>query len=516
MSSGLKSQLPPWWKEAALGVGVVATLAIASKYAKAKEDSKAAPAAAPAAVSARKPAAADAAKNDEIIDIKAMQALAVDKYVKDVGASLKATVSKEVANSIGEVSKFLAFKPEFKTKFQARPDVGEGVLLKVTDWKLLTPESYDRTCFHFEVDIKGTNIEHLCNGAHGKALSVYATNDTEKVALFIKEMGLNPQQIVSAEDIAPPDEDGTVVLTTVEKLFTQYLDIFGKPTREFLKKLFPFAQDIQEKVAIAELTLDRKMEEFQDRQLRSLTFADYITEFKSLKIPADKYTELIPTVKQRVYSICSSSDLHPGKCQLLVVREDWQAKGGDTKFGLCSSFLTFIKAGKWCVGHSTHSVMQIPEDKMAPVFMAGLGTGLAPFRAFVEQRKFDKNHGHKVGPMTLFFGGRYSRAEYYYRDEFEAYEKEGLVKCCNAWSRDTAKKIYVQHKILEEADSIWQHLGAKGSKGYFFLCGSKQPEKDVFAALLEIFRTKGNMSDAEARKLMDQLQADGRYVTEVY
>merc|ERR1712151_1121498 len=189
--------------------------------------------------------------------------------------------------------------------------------------------------------------------------SVYSTNDAEKVQEFMKAMKLNPKQIVSAEDVVPPEEEGTVVLTTVEKMFTQYLDIFGKPTREFLKKLFPFAVDIEEKVKIAELTLDRKTEDFQDRQARAWTFADYLTHYKTLRIPAEKYFELIPTIKQRVYSICSSSDLHPGKCQLLVVREDWQAKGGVTKFGQCSSFLTFIRPNQYCVGHSTHSVMQI-------------------------------------------------------------------------------------------------------------------------------------------------------------
>jgi len=246
-------------------------------------------------------------------------------------------------------------------------------------------------------------------------------------------------------------------------------------------------------------------------------FADYLTEFKSLRIPADKYTELIPTIKQRVYSICSSSDFHPGKCQLLVVREDWEAKGGDTKFGLCSSFLTFLRPGAFCLGHSTHSVMQIPDDKMVHVFMAGLGTGLAPFRAYVEQRKFQKNQGHRVGPMTLFFGGRHAKQEYYYRDEFEAYEKEGLVKCCNAWSRDIpGKKVYVQHKIKEEEDAIWEQLGKPGSTGYFFLCGSKQPEKDVYRTLLGIMQSKGNMSETQAQKKMEALQAEGRYVTEVY
>merc|ERR1719352_1534313 len=82
-----------------------------------------------------------------------------------------------------------------------------------------------------------------------------------------------------------------------------------------------------------------------------MTFADYLLEFKSLRIPNEKFAELVPTIKQRVYSICSSSDYRPGKCQLLVVREDWQAKGGSTKFGLCSSFLTFVRPGQYLVGH---------------------------------------------------------------------------------------------------------------------------------------------------------------------
>merc|ERR1712048_1508864 len=415
--------------------------------------------------------------------------------------------------------------------------VAEGELVRVTDWYRLTPRDYDRTCFHFEVDITGTSMEHTVNGSQGKALSVYATNDPDMVSKFLVEMGLNPHDIVSVEEIAPPEEENTAVLTSMEKLFMHYLDVFGKPTREFLKKLFPYAIDVQEKVAIAELTLERKMEEFQDRQARAYTFADYLTEFPSLKIPSDKYIDLIPTIKQRVYSICSSSDYRPGKCQLLVVREDWQAKGEGTKwpawpkksdpksthvdpvgtaYGMCSSFLSFARPGQYVVAHSTHSVMQMPEDPKVHIFMAGLGTGLAPFRAYIEQRKWQKSNGKKIGPMTLFFGGRYSKQEYYYKDEFEAFEKEGLVKCCNAWSRDQKTKVYVQHKITEESDSIWSQLGAEGSKGYFFLCGSKQPEKDVFAAIVKIFQNKGGMTEKQALQKMESLQACGRYVTEVY
>jgi len=438
----------------------------------------------------------------------------VSEHVSVVSKSAK-KISDDQFHAAEDLSKYLAFKNEYQTQFVARPDVGEAELVKVTDWKLLTPEDYDRTCFHIEIDVAGTNMEHLVNGSQGKALSVYATNDTEKVHDFLKKMGLNPNQTVSIDEISPPEQEGCTALVTVERLFTQYLDVFGKPSREFLKNLFPFAKDIQEKVKIAEFTLERCTQEFFDRQALAYTFADYILEFPSLEIPVEKYMTIIPTQKQRVYSICSSTAYRPGKCQLLVVREDWQAKDGSTKFGLCSSFLTFLRSG-YVICHSTRSSMQMPEDKSVHVFMAGLGTGLAPFRAYVEERKHDKDNGHKVGGMTLFFGGRYSKAEYYYRDEFEAFEKEGIVRCCNAWSRDTAKKVYVQHKIMEEKESIWEHLGREGSNGHFYLCGSKQPEKDVYKALTQIFMEKGNMSEEKAIEKLNELHHAMRYVTEVY
>jgi len=254
--------LPFLTKRAAISVGAGVSLALTVIYLQ-KKSAKEAGAVPIANGSVGRSAAVHAAP--ETIDVQESQAVAVEKYIKDVGATMKATASEAELSNVGDLAKYLAFQPEYNTKFLARPDVGEGVLLKVTDWRLLTPEDYDRTCFHVECDIKGTSIENLCNGADGKALSVYATNDSKKVAEFMTAMGINPLAVVSVEELAPQNEDGMVVLTTMEKLFTQYLDIFGKPTREFLKKLFPYAKDIQEKVQIAELTLDRKMTEFQDR-----------------------------------------------------------------------------------------------------------------------------------------------------------------------------------------------------------------------------------------------------------
>lgn len=499
------TQLTPWWPKAAAATGAAAMTFVVFRHLRRLDT----------LLVVQDPAREEENVDEVGVNDEARQ-LTIQKYVSEVGSKLGANTPADAVMRAGDIAKFLAFGESFRTLLTVRPDVGQGELLKVTDWYRLTPENYDRTTFHVEVDVAGTGIEELVNGANGKALSVYATNDFDAVSKFLKVMGLDPFQVIACDEIAPQEQDGLVVLTTVQKLFVQFLDIFGKPTKEFLKKLTPYAHDILEKIQIAELTLDRKQDEFLDRQARSFTYADYLMEFKSLNIPVEKYLDIVPTIKQRVYSICSSSDYRPGKCQLLVVREDWGAKGGETKYGFCSSFLTFLRPGERLLGNSTHSVMKIPENKTAHVFMAGLGTGLAPFRAFVEQRKCWKDQGHEIGKMTLFFGGRYSNTEYYYKKELEAFEREGIVTCCNAWSRDGPQKVYVQHKIKEQENLIWEHLGKKRSQGYFFLCGSKQPEKDVYRTLLEIFQTKGNMTAESASHKMEELQSKGRYVTEVY
>merc|ERR1719409_878296 len=434
----------------------------------------------------------------------------VDRYMDE----LKAKSANGATDANDEVLKYMAFKDTYNTKFVARLDVNQGELIRVTEYLRLTPEDYDRHCFHVELDVAGTSMDgEALNGSQGKALSVYSQNDAMRVRAFLSAVRLDGQAIIKLDDLSTI---GLTGLTTVEKLFINYLDIFGQPSREFLKQLLPFAKDIYEKTAIAELTLDRNLKQFQDNTDKALTFADYITMYPSLSIPAEKYLEVIPTIKQRVYSICSSTRFRPGKCQLLVVVNDWQASDGQTKFGLCSDFLSKTRGDQFVLCHPTHSVMQMPSDHSVHVIMVGLGTGLAPFRAFIEERKFAKSKGKKVGKMTLFFGGRYSKNEYYYRDEMDAYEAEGLLQCFHAWSRDTDKKVYVQHKIQERSADIWEELGADKSKGHFYLCGPKQPEKDVNNALLSIFQTVGGLTAEQAQSRMDALKESQRYVTEVY
>ena len=165
------------------------------------------------------------------------------------------------------------------------------------------------------------------------------------------------------------------------------------------------------------------------------------------------------------------------------------------------------------------SEMRLPADAAAPVVMAGLGTGMAPFRAFVEERAALRTAGAAVGPMVLYFGARRRAEEYLYGDELDAYHAAGVLAPGGlrlAFSRDGAAKVYIQHLMRADARMLWDMLGAAGAGGAFYLCGPTWPEGDVEDAIAAAFCEHGGMDDAVARARIQQLKAEKKYVLEVY
>jgi sulfite reductase (NADPH) flavoprotein alpha-component len=154
---------------------------------------------------------------------------------------------------------------------------------------------------------------------------------------------------------------------------------------------------------------------------------------------------------------------------------------------------------------------RVPENPDAPVIMVGPGTGIAPFRAFLQERKAT---GSK-GPNWVFFGDQKSATDYLYQDEFEAAHASGvLTKLTTAFSRDQAEKIYVQHRMLEHGAELYDWL-QKG--GYFYVCGdAKNMAKDVDAALHTIAERHGNMTAEQAKEYVDALKKEKRYRKDVY
>ena len=147
--------------------------------------------------------------------------------------------------------------------------------------------------------------------------------------------------------------------------------------------------------------------------------------------------------------------------------------------------------------------------------MAGLGTGMAPFRAFLQEREWQRAQGVEVGPMVLYFGARHRSEEYLYGDYLDAMHADGLLTTLGlAFSRDQKEKVYIQHKIEGDRADISRYLVEE--KGHFYLCGPTWPVPDVKNAILGGVRAETGMTEDDSEDWLEQLKEEGRYILEVY
>jgi sulfite reductase (NADPH) flavoprotein alpha-component len=243
-------------------------------------------------------------------------------------------------------------------------------------------------------------------------------------------------------------------------------------------------------------------------------YIDIMREF-DVKYTPEEFLELADRLKPRLYSIASSHDAHPGFVELTVgiVRFEYN---GRARGGLCTQFMADeIDTSGAPIGvfMSPTKSFILPEDKDTDIIMVGPGTGIAPFRAFMEQRVFDGGSGKN----WLFFGDQSAKTEFYYKDEIESWLDEGhLYRFTTAWSRDQEEKIYVQHRLKEHGAEIWEWF-ERGA--YFYICGDKQyMAKDVHRALIQIAIDHGGMSEDDATHFIEKtmMREEKRYLRDVY
>ncbi|KAJ2721090.1 sulfite reductase [NADPH] flavoprotein component [Coemansia sp. Benny D115] len=407
-----------------------------------------------------------------------------------------------VATSL-DVAKRLVFPEAYGTELVARP--GERTFdVRVATKYRMTPTSYDRNIFHIEFDTRGTDLKYEI----GDALGVFGCNDSKQVLEFCALYGLDPHQLVTAA------RDGEQAHTrSVFSWLTNALDLFGRPSKNFYASLAELAADPEEAEKLRWLTTSEGAIEFKDRVADTITYADLLLEFASARPEFVRLVDLIAPIKPRHYSIASSAKMHPGSVHLCVVAVDWKDSKGRTRTGQCTRFLNALNAGDLVVVTVKPSVMKLPPLDSQPVIMAGLGTGMAPFRAFIEERAVRKMQGAEVGPMTLYFGSRHRAMEYLYGEELEAYHADGLLTNLRlAFSRDQKEKIYIQHRMRQDADILASQMLKE--EGSFYLCGPTWPTGDVKDAMVNAFTTLGGVKSSEANKVIEELKESERYILE--
>ncbi|TMW65248.1 hypothetical protein Poli38472_009415 [Pythium oligandrum] len=420
----------------------------------------------------------------------------------------RAAVSKETATAWK-----LMFPEAFGTRHGVRDHVTD--IVRVTKWERLTPEDYERNVFHIEMDITNTAIKYDI----GEALAVFAHNDEKDVLDFLRSYNVDPEALVTLPvavkakkgSVAGAPQDETL---TYFQLFSQVLDVFGRPSKKFYQALAANATSDKEKEVLAHLLDDEGKDEYKHRVDETLTFADLLLEFPSARPTMEQLLSLIPRIKPRHYSIASSMKMNPTSVHLLIVVHDWTTPGGRYRVGQATRFLSAIQPGQLLSVSVCSSVMKLPVNHADPIIMAGLGTGMAPFRAFIQERALLKSKGVAVGPIALYFGSRHKAKEFLYGDELEQYEREGLLtylRC--AFSRDQAHKVYIQDLIAEDKELLADLLLRKN--GHFYLCGPTWPVADVREALVTSFIAEG-MDRKQANAYIERMREEGRYVLEVY
>ncbi|KAK2736893.1 hypothetical protein FQN57_000496 [Myotisia sp. PD_48] len=413
-----------------------------------------------------------------------------------------------------DAAKGLAFKEAYGTQAALRPDLAtKTYTVTVQENRRLTPTTYDRNIFHIEFDLGDSGLKYDI----GEALGIHAENDADDVNDFIKFYDLNPDDIVEV----PSREDNAVMeRRTVYQALVHNVDIFGKPPKKFYESLSEFATDENEKNLLLKLGSAQGAEEFKRRsEVDMLSFADLFHEFPSAHPNAHDLMKIVNPMKRREYSIASCQKVTPTAVALMIVVVDWVDTKGRQRFGQASYYLTKLRPGATVTVSVKPSVMKLPPNSTQPIIMAGLGTGLAPFRAFVQHRALEKAQGKEIGSVLLYMGSRHQREEYCYGEEWEAYQAAGVITLLGrAFSRDQPHKIYIQDRMRETLPEITQaYLQENGA---FYLCGPTWPVPDVTAVLEEAITVHAKASNpskkVESRKEIEKLKEELRYVLEVY
>jgi cytochrome P450/NADPH-cytochrome P450 reductase len=234
-------------------------------------------------------------------------------------------------------------------------------------------------------------------------------------------------------------------------------------------------------------------------------------------LPFHAYLEMLSLLAPRYYSISSSPSGEPSRCSVTVAVVEGAASSGRGIYkGICSNYLAGRRASETlhATVRETKAGFRLPDDPIVPIIMIGPGTGLAPFRGFLQERAARKAQGKSLGPAMLFFGCRHPDQDFLYADELKAFASDGITELHTAFSRGEGPKTYVQDLLAAQKQGVW-NLIENGA--IIYVCGDGgKMEPDVKAALVAIYRErKGADADAGLRWIED-MGTQNRYVLDVW
>jgi sulfite reductase (NADPH) flavoprotein alpha-component len=363
----------------------------------------------------------------------------------------------------------------------------DTLTLQLVGRQLLSKSGGAKEAFHLTFEqVSGEPFGYRC----GDSVALWPENDRADVASILAHWGIEREQKVNA--------------IAVEELLRRQYCIAHLTER--------FWEAVRGQLGDRERTIFDRYRDEDAFQTASL--GDVIDLFPSLKFTAAELLSLLKKMKPRLYSIASATALRADRMDLAIVVVRYENFRKRDRHGVASHYLCHrLPLREPVRAFIAHAKFGLPVDTAKDIIMVGPGTGIAPFRAFLQERAVLRAEGAAVGRNWLFFGEQYEASNFYYRDEWEHWQVSGdLARLDLAFSRDQDYKIYVQDRLRERGEELWNwlHGGA-----YFYVCGeAAHMAKDVEGALLEIIHRHGGIDTPE--NFLQQLKGENRYQRDVY
>jgi len=394
----------------------------------------------------------------------------------------------------------------------------EGVPVKIVKHQELRQKTLENgglgSTVHVEFDLEGTGLSYQT----ADNLTVCPANDATQVRDTARLLSLDLTQWFVLETNDADTKPLFPTPCTIETALTYFTDLNGAPTRSLLEKLAPLTTMHHDRLLF--LSSKSGKDEFaSDILSRRLSIYELFEMFPSFRITQDNlgaFFQIMPRLKGRDYTIASSSNLQPNRIALTVgvVQESRQ---GRVLNGVCSSFIKHQDIGSTdSLVFVKESTFKLPNDPKVPIILIGPGTGIAPMRAFIQERKYQKKIlKQKTGDTILFFGCRCDDEDYIYKEELkEALKKGVLTKLHVAFSRQQAEKVYVQHVMLKQKAQLWKYIHKQGA--HVYVCGATSMGKDVSLALQSIVQEYSGVDAEAAKEYLKEMQEQNRYIQELW
>jgi len=408
------------------------------------------------------------------------------EWMNHVLASLSEASAPQVTASVGGA----AIERTTETEY-SRTNPFQAVVLENLN---LNGRGSDRETRHLELSLEGSDLQY----EPGDCLGVYPKNHPRLVHKLIEAMGWKPEELV------PINKNGEE--RPLEEALTSHYEItvLTKPLLEQAAKLSA-GKGLQALLAAGR---EQELREY----VKNRDLLDLVQDYSLKGVSAKEFVSILRKPPPRLYSISSSLKAYPDEVHLTIRKVSFEAHGRE-RYGVCSSYIADrLESGDTLPVFVQHNPnFKLPQNPDIPLIMIGPGTGVAPFRSFLGERE----EIGASGKTWLFYGDQHFSTDFLYQTEWQRWLKEGvLTRMDVAFSRDTAQKVYVQHRMLEKSKELYQWLQ---DGAHIYVCGDeKRMAHDVHAALVTILQQEGGLGSEEAVEYLKRMQQEKRYQRDVY